>query len=253
MGSRIRAMLMASALGTLALAPAAAGAQTIDPKARAIVEAMGAYLASLERFAVKADVSTEAVTHDGEKIEIVGLSSAIVARPNLFYGDSYGSMIEQRFYYDGKTLTLVQPGSDAYATVAAPPTIDAMLDFAAGKLGVEAPAGDLLASDGAKRLLASATSGRYIGETTIGGVRCQQVAFRGPEVDWQLWVQTGAKPLPCRYVITSKTVAGSPSFGITMHDWNMSPSVNAATFTFRPDPGDRRVPFALSDGTLVSK
>ena len=244
---------MATAIAAPALAPSPASAQAIDPKARAIVEAMGNYLASLQRFAVKADVSTEAVTHDGEKIEIVGLSSAIVARPNMFYGDSYGSMLEQRFYYDGKTLTLVQPGADTYASVAAPPTIDAMLDFASAKLGVEAPAGDLITSDAATRLLAGATSGRYIGETTIGGVRCQQVAFRSAEVDWQLWVQTGAKPLPCRYVITSKNIAGSPSFGITLHDWNMSPSVNAATFSYRPGPGDRRVPFTLTDGTLVSK
>lgn len=253
MRSRMRALMMASAMGALAIVPAAAKAQAIEPRARAIVEAMGNYLASLQRFAVKADVSTEAVTHDGEKIEIVGLSSTIVARPNMLYADSYGSMLEQKFYYDGKTLTLVQPGANAYATVAAPPTIDAMLDFAAGKLGIEAPAGDLIASDGAKRLLASVTSGRYIGETTIGGVRCQQVAFRSAEVDWQIWVQTGAKPLPCRYVVTSKTLAGSPSYGITLHDWNLSPPVNSATFTFRPDPSDRRVPFALSDGTLVSK
>lgn len=250
-----RRLLAGAALATLAIAaaPERAAAQAIEPKAQAIVEAMGAYLASLQAFAVTTDVSLEGVTAEGEKIELLGVGSTIVARPNLLYGDSLGSMLEQKYYYDGKTLTLFQPGADTYATVKAPATIDATLDFAAGTLGVEAPAADLIATDGAKRLLAASTSGRYVGETTINGVRCQQVAFRGTDVDWQLWVQTGPKPLPCRYSINSKNVAGSPSFAITLRDWNLRPSVNASTFTFRPPVGARQVPFKLDDGSLAGK
>ena len=52
---------------------------------------------------------------------------------------------------------------------------------------------------------------KHIGRGVIDGVECEHLAFRNQDVDWQLWVQVGAKPIPCKYVITSKAVGiGAP-------------------------------------------
>jgi len=32
------------------------------------------------------------------------------------------------------------------------------------------------------------------------GVECEHLAFRGHVTDWQLWIETGAKPVPRKYV-----------------------------------------------------
>jgi hypothetical protein len=48
---------------------------------------------------------------------------------------------------DGKSLTLFEPGAKAYAQVAAPATLEEMVDFARLKLDIVAPAGDLIVKD----------------------------------------------------------------------------------------------------------
>ena len=58
-----------------------------------------------------------------------------------------GEVINQTFYYDGKTLTVDLPDQRYYATSPAPPTIDAMLDFARDKLDIIAPGSDLIYKD----------------------------------------------------------------------------------------------------------
>jgi len=30
----------------------------------------------------------------------------------------------------------------------------------------------------------------------VEGVRCDNLAFRAPNVDWQIWIQEGPEPLP---------------------------------------------------------
>jgi hypothetical protein len=49
-----------------------------------------------------------------------------------------------------------------------------------------------------------------LGSGVIHGVECDHLAFRTKEVDWQIWIGQGARPYPCRYVITSKKVTGWP-------------------------------------------
>ena len=54
------------------------------------------------------------------------------------------------------------------------------------------------------------------------------------EVDWQLWVTTGEKPLPVRYVVTTKWFTGAPQYTLQLRNWNTAPQIDAARFTFRP-------------------
>ena len=68
-------------------------------------------------------------------------------RPNKLHASRVGDVISQSFYYDGRTLTLFNPDDGVYATVAAPGTLDAMIDFARDSLDVIAPAGDLITMD----------------------------------------------------------------------------------------------------------
>jgi hypothetical protein len=51
------------------------------------------------------------------------------------------------------------------------------------------------------------------------------------EVDWQLWVSDGEKPLPLEYVITSKWVAAPQEYSIEFGNWNTVPSLDGASFS----------------------
>jgi hypothetical protein len=83
------------------------------------------------------------------------------------------------------------------------------------------------------------TSGVHVGMSYIDGVEVHQLAFRGADVDWQLWVAAGDKPLPLRYVITTKSLAGSPQYTLQLRNWNTAPKVDDAQFTFAAPNGAR--------------
>ena len=130
----------------------------------------------------------------------------------------------------------------------APDTIDAALDFARDTLDVVAPAGDLMMKDSYRRLMSDVTSGFVVGKSIVGGVRCDHLAFRSRNVDWQIWIDEGDKPLPRKYVITSLDVVGQPQFEVLMSNWTTAPDVTAKRFEFVPPLGARKTEFKPQDG-----
>jgi len=182
----------------------------VDPKATAILKRSMDYLAGLKQFSVDTQISIEAVLTSGQKLMFDNAATATVQRPNKLVARRKGDLVNQVFYYDGKTLSLSNPDQKVYASVAAPGTLEEMLDFARGSLDIIAPAGDLLYKNAFELLTRDASSGFVVGKGVVGGVRCDHLAFRNPDVDFQIWIQEGANPLPRKYVITSTQVAGAP-------------------------------------------
>jgi hypothetical protein len=226
----------------------------VDPKAVAILKRSTDYLAGLKQFSVDTQSTIEAVLTSGQKLQFDNAATATVQRPNKLVARRKGDLVNQVFYYDGKTLSLSNPDQKVYASVAAPGTLEEMLDFARGSLDVIAPAGDLLYKNAFELLTQDAKSGFIVGKGVVGGVRCDHLAFRGPDVDWQIWIQEGAKPLPRRYVITSTQVAGSPQFATLLSNWNTAPKLTDGTFAFTPPKGAKRIDFLpLTAGSAPAK
>jgi hypothetical protein len=78
---------------------------------------------------------------------------------------------------------------------------------------------------------------RHIGQGVIDGVECEHLAFRGVDTDWQIWIESGSRPVPRKYVITSKTLAGAPQYTLRIKDWKTDPIADADAFIFKP-PAD---------------
>jgi hypothetical protein len=79
-------------------------------------------------------------------------------------------------------------------------------------------------------------------------VDCEHLAFRNAEVDWQLWVEIGARPVPRKLVITSKHVAGAPQYTLRIKEWKTDASVAPDAFVFKPPSNAKKVEFvALAD------
>ena len=121
--------------------------------------------------------------------------------------------------FDGKTLTLLGKNANLYAQVEAPGTIDQLVDVLRDKYHRPVPAADLLMSDPYKELMPQVNDTKDLGSGVIHGVECDHLAFRTKEVDWQIWIAQGARPYPCRYVITSKKVTGWPQYTIDIWGW----------------------------------
>jgi hypothetical protein len=139
--------------------------------------------------------------------------------------------------------TSVRSPASRWATPRAPGTLDQMLDFARTSLDIIAPGSDLLYANAYEILMENVTSGFVVGKGVVEGVRCDHLAFRGAGVDWQIWIQEGAQPLPRKWVITSTDIAGSPQFELVMTKWKLAPQFGEQTFVFTPGKGARKVDF----------
>jgi hypothetical protein len=215
----------------------------IAPEAQRLLKASTDYLASQKQLSADTRNTLEVVLKSGQKIEFNHTARLSAQRPNKLRAERTGDLVDQVFVYDGKTLTLHNPKDKAFAQMAAPDTLEGMLDFARAKLDIVAPAGDLLYKNAYDILMDGVTDGFVVGKAVIEGVRCDHLAFRAPHVDLQVWVQEGAQPLPRRLVITTRDLPNAPQFAVTVTKWNLKPTFSAQTFVFTPPAGAKKVDF----------
>ena len=234
----------------LAMLVLAGGPQTghaqpagMQPEAEKLLRRMSDYLASLQKFTVSTENTIEAVLTSGQKLQFHGPAAASVWRPNRMRADRKGDILNQEFFYDGKNMTLFNPKENLYATTAATPTLDEMLDFAREKLDVIAPGAEILYGNAADRMLKETSSGFVVGPSVVGGVKSTHLAFRGAEVDWQIWIEDGDKPLPRKFILTSKKVKGEPQFTVLIRNWDLTPKLSDQMFTFVPPKGAKKIEF----------
>ena len=236
------------ALGALALSATVATearAQTpaVDPAATQILKRMADYLASLKQFSMHTQNTLEDVLNSGHRVDFDVSANVIISRPNKLRAERKGDLLDQVFYYDGKTLTLYNPWNKVYATEAAPGTIEGVLDFAYESLGIAVPVGDLVHPEAFRLLMQDVTFAAVVGKSVIGGVTCDHVVFSRPGVDFQVWVADSGAALPHKYVVTDTTTPALLSITTVISDWNVAPGVADAQFAFVPPQGVKRIEF----------
>jgi hypothetical protein len=236
-----KTVLVSGVLGlcVFVLAPSARAQNAVTADARSVLAAMSNYLGGLQSFSVEYSSVDEVVTPKGQKLQFLHSGEIMVQRPDKLYAIRRGAAGSAEVFLDGKGLTLFAKNANGYLQIDAA-SIDAAID-AVHKIGFDAPGADLLASKPLDSSTTDITSGAYIGETFIDGVEVHQLAFRGANVDWQLWVTAGDKPLPLRYVITSKRVTGSPQYTLELRNWNTAPQIDPARFTFVAPQGAKKL------------
>jgi hypothetical protein len=130
-----------------------------------------------------------------------------------------------------------------YATVAAPPTIRELADQLEDRYGLELPLVDLFRWGTAESGADEITRATYIGPAMIDGVQTDQYAFRQPGLDWQIWIDRGARPLPRKLVLTTTDDPARPERIIDLR-WELGTRYPDSTFTFVPPQGSRRISIA---------
>ena len=220
-----------------------AQASAVDPAATKILQLMTDYVGSLQNFSVHTQNTLEDLLDSGHRVDFDISADVIVSRPNKLHAERKGDLIDQTFYYNGKTLTLFNPSDKVYATEPAPGTIEEMLDFARESLGLTVPVADLVYRNAFPLLMQEVTLAVVVGKTVIGGVKCDHLLFSRPGVDFQVWVADSGEPLPYKYVVTDTGTPARLSVTTVMSNWNVAPPVSEARFTFAPPPGTKQIDF----------
>jgi hypothetical protein len=225
---------------TAALLLAATSPVRADDSAQ-ILKSMTDYLGSQKTLSASFDSDIEIITPELQKIQFGSSGQMKLSRPDKLRVRRTGGYADVDLVYDGKTISIYGNNAKSYVQADAPGTVDQMIDAVQARSGVGMPGTDLLLSDAYDVLMATAIDGKHIGIGVIDGVECEHLAFRTPDTDWQIWIETGAKPVPRKYVITSKTLAGAPQYTVRIRDWKTDAFTDPDTFAFKPPAGATKV------------
>jgi len=231
---KTRAALSVATAAVVLLA-ANSAARADDPAK--ILKAMTDYLGAQNTLSASFDSDVEIITPELQKIQFPSSGQIKLNRPDKLRVRRTGGYADVELVYDGKALSVYGNNAKSYVQADVPGTVDQMVEAIQARTGVAMPGTDLLLSNAFEELMGTATDGRHIGLGVVDGVECEHLAFRGPDTDWQIWIETGAKPVPRKYVITSKTLAGAPQYSLRIRDWKTDAFADADTFVFKP-PGD---------------
>lgn len=223
--------------------PAEASDTAPDPGLAVAVGAldeMAAKLRTLDTFEVKADVVTEEVFTDGEKLQFLNKVRYVVDRPGKMYVSIRSDRIYRRIYYDGANLTVTAPTTAYYATAPMSGTIRDLLDRAYDRYGIELPLDNLFTWGQPGADDPKPTEAFLVGFSQIGDHPTDQYFYRAEGVDWQIWIGRD-DGLPHRLVISNTEDVAQPLYMADL-EWNLTPDVDAGQFTFTPTDDYKLVP-----------
>jgi hypothetical protein len=206
------------------------GGRADQADAKRLLKAMSDYLAAQKAISFDYDVNLELVSTQQQKIALASSGAVTLNRPDKLHLTRTGGFANVEMVFDGKALTLLGKNTNLYTQVEAPGTIDQLVHVLRDKYHRPVPGADLLMSDPYKELMPEVTDAKDLGSGVIHGVECDHLAFRTKEVDWQIWIAQGARPYPCRYVITSKKVTGWPQYTLDTWGWKTGTEVASDAF-----------------------
>ena len=213
----------------------------IRPEVQAVLDRMKATFNGMKSYEISANITRDEVLAFGYKLQHSESARMWVELPNRMRMEVAGDIKNRTFVYDGSQLTTFAPDLNVYASTEAPKTLGDLVRVLLDA-GVEMPLIDMLYAGNAGNLTEDVRVGVVVGDSEVDGVPTDHLAFRQPEIDWQLWVEKGATALPRKLVITTRYEVGDPQYQAVLR-WNLKPNISAGSFKFVPPSGATKVPY----------
>jgi hypothetical protein len=200
------------------------------------------FLAGQASFSVRADIAYEVLQGNGSKLEFGSTRTVTVRRPDRLRIDSRQRDGDRAtLYFDGKQIAVDLPDEKAYVAVEKPGTLDEAIDYLVDDLDTPAPLHEFFTSNYYTGLEDRILFGFWVGADQLGEKVCNHYALRTEDVDAQLWIEDGERPLPCRVVITYLDEPGQPQFRAQLLEWDLSPETADGRFAYTPPEGAERM------------
>jgi hypothetical protein len=237
-----RSLLILSALlASMAMVPATPAKQTSPTEP--IIRQMCDYLKSLDKFSYRAEVTYDAIEAGGKKIQHAFHMETLVRRPDRLRVDAAGDVVNKQFFFDGRAITLYDKPAKAYATMDVPADIEGALDKAQKDFNLRVALADLASPKLYEQLSRYLPSSRNLGIEKVKGVSCHHLVFDRQDVQLQLWIDAGDKPVPRKVLIIEKNPPTPTRWTAFLGDWNSSPKFDDSAFAFVVPSGVHRITF----------
>lgn len=206
---------------------------------------MSEFLASRPALRFEADIHYDAIQPSGQRIEFGSERRFAMRRPDRARVQvAHWDGDEEVVTFDGRRLSATIPEQRIYASTTFEGTAAEAFDHLVAEYGAASPLSDLLRRDLPDEIADRAKSARHLGTVMIAGTPCDHLAFRGADVDFQLFVRQGDEPVPVRVAIDYRSEEGRPQFRARLHSWELSPELPDSLFRLAPPAGSQRVPFS---------
>jgi len=214
-----------------------------SPDPNKIVQRMCDYLKSLDRFSFRAEITDDQVYTGGKKLQYAFETETFVQRPDKLRVNAEGDLVKKQFFLEGKTLTLYDPADKVYATVEVPADIEGALAKADQELKFRVALADLASPKLCEHLSKGQTHALYVGSSKVRGVTTDHLAFDRNDIQFQLWIALGEKPVPVKILINQKNLPAAPQWTAYVRDWNNAPQLKPGTFAFTAPTGVQKIKF----------
>lgn len=216
--------------------------------AEKIVRAMSDYLAGLKAMSLTYDTDIEVITPEIQKLQFASSGQVILSRPNKVRATRVGGYANVELAFDGNTLTMFGKNIDALAQVQTQGSVDQLVNRLRDEFSIAIPGASFLLSSSYDELMLGVLDAKHVGRGVIDGVECEHLAFRTENADWQLWVAVGAKPVPKKYVITSKGVAAAPQYTLRIKELRGDIEPGADAFVLKTPASAKKVEITALSG-----
>ena len=224
-------------------ASGAQGAPGVDARADRILRRMGDYLSSAGEFTFQADLSYDVVAPEGQTILYSAVTRVALRRPERLHVEYDGDERRTSVVFDGQTFTIYDAAANVYTVTDVPGSTDDALDTVFDRYGVSVPIADFFYADPYGVLIENAQSGYVVGKHPVDGVPCNHLAFSQEGIDWQIWIESGPRPVPRKLVITYKEETGEPQYIAVLSAWDFNPRLSDHYFEFEPPEGSDEIEF----------
>ncbi|HSU55043.1 MAG TPA: DUF2092 domain-containing protein [Candidatus Dormibacteraeota bacterium] len=241
-------LLIVAGLGAAILSAQAQSSANIDPRAERILKQACDYLAQSKSFMATAEVWREHLDDSGQKVQFTRTLQLDVRRPDQLHAEIQSGHTDRAFWFDGKALTSLDRKRNLFSVAPIAGTLDSAIDRARDEFGVDLPLIDLAVSDPYKNAMAKVTRAVYFGPSAAMGFQCHHLAFTQDNVDWQVWIEDGPRPLIRKFVIVHKNDPGSPEFTGLIKEWDFSSRISDADFVFEPPEGAVKIDVLKNTG-----
>lgn len=237
--------------------PAEASAQdvnpNIDPKAAEILQNMSYFLGSKYEYTYKAEMMFDDVLESKQKVQYNAEETVYLKKPDKFYVGYVTDIGGYKIWYDAGKATLLEVPVNDYSISTLPTTVDQALNKLKEEYQFTPALSEFLYINTYKLMTADVTSGAYFGISKVMGTNCHHLVFVQKDIDWQIWIEDGKRPIPRKLVITYKNVAESPQFIALIKDWITDKPIT--NFAFKPEIPDvnNRVEFSQITGNQKFK
>ncbi|MDM0084803.1 DUF2092 domain-containing protein [Variovorax sp. J31P179] len=225
-----------------AAAGSTAPASAVDTASIQALKDMGTFLQTLKRFRASTSLTGERVLADGQKLLHTASATVDVQRPDRLRARMWSIRSEREIIYDGKTVTLFFPEQKYYSSVEFSGSNGELVKKLEERYGFEVPLSDLFLWGTPAAPVDKIESAMNAGQDLVGGDLCDHYVFRQGDFDWQIWIATGAKPLPRKLVIVNRSDEARPQ-SVSVMDWNLSPAFKESAFRFSPPKGATKIEF----------